>query len=398
MDERMKRTPLEPKDYKKWLDAIDLVACCVAWVVMIAMLLVVIWHTRHYDYIAFIAVVLATAGQVLWIVTRFVLGGVCAWVFDTFFARMIWPTFSSEVYKGAGEAKHFIHLALRSGGGIRFLARRVAELDMQGVAREEKFAFLGGQIAQGGCCLICDSESNAEVLQRAGARHLEGALVELGKSADIHIQYLYEELLYKGAWEMLCGVGASFPRFPRACCFLSSPEEMDITRIVNQAKLFIASGPDDEYWWLCWENGETSKRDHQAFVLKWPPDEWCMEHSTQEHGVFSFITKAVGADKVAAVHEISGKRKDWRMHGLASRDWAHLSRRAENSGRVFFSLRVDVQQVLQAWHEMGYAESAESRQDFSDTPGFAAMLDIITPEGGCVVSPSHDAEFIYIWV
>ena len=86
------------------------------------------------------------------------------------------------------------------------------------------------------------------------------------------------------------------------------------------------------------------------------------------------------------------------MHGLASRDWAHLSRRAENSGRVFFSLRVDVQQVLQAWHEMGYAESAESRQDFSDTPGFAAMLDIITPEGGCVVSPSHDAEFIYIWV
>lgn len=402
----MKRKILEPKDYKKLCDAVTQVVLLAALAIAFAVYVVAARATSNHSYEWIIIGVCFVLMWVLWFGLSWVLFHFCAWVLGKFFDPMdwpcaVWPNVDGE-YTGVGTAGRIMSFAIRDGCGVQFLARRVVAVDVTGRDFEKMF-FVSREVDCGACCLICYHKNGVKVLQQMGARHLGtrrsgGDVFELGRFIDV--QHLYKKLLDVGEWVLLCGVKVDFPRVPQVWGYPGHPEAMDIYRILNRASLVICSGEADEVWQLCWDNGEISRRNYRAFVLKWPPDEWYMEHATQEYGVFSFITKAVGADKVAAVHEISGRPKDWRMYGLASRDWAQLARRAEKSGEVFFSLRVPAEQVLQAWRGGGCyvdVENAEEAHALSGDAGFSAMLDAIMPEGGCVLSCSHDAEYVYVW-
>lgn len=394
----MKRKILERKDYKKLCDIVTTVFLLAALAIAFAVYVVATRATSNHPYEWIINGVCFVLMWVLWFGLAWVLGHFCAWVLGIFFDPMdwpcaVWPNADGE-YKGAGTAGRIMSFAMRDGCGVQFLARRVAAVDV--VGRDfEKMLFVSREVDCSACCLICYHKNAVKVLQQMGARHLGtrrsgGDVFELGRFIDV--QHLYKKLLDVGEWVLLCGVKVDFPRVPQVWGYPGHPEAMDIYRILNRASLVICSGEADEVWQLCWDNGEISRRNYRAFVLK--------SLQRARAPLHSFFANAVGAEKVAAVHETSGKRKDWRMYGLASRDWAQLARRAEKSGEVFFSLRAPVEQVLQAWRSNdGYVdvESMDEAHSLSGDAGFSAMLDAIMPEGGCVLSCSHDAEYVYVW-
>lgn len=394
----MKRTILEPKDYKKLCDVVTLVVVLAALAIAFAVYVVATRATSNHSYKWIIDGVCFVLMWVLWFGLAWVLSHFCAWVLGKLFVPIDWPSMSwpnaDEEYKCVGTAGRIMSSAIRDGCGVQFLARRVAAVDVVGMDFE-KMLFVSREVDCGACCLICYHKNAVKVLQQMGARHLGtrrsgGEVFELGRFIDV--QHLYKKLLDVGEWVLLCGVKVDFPRVPQVWGYPGHPEAMDIYRILNRASLVICSGEADEVWQLCWDNGETGTKNYRAFVLK--------SLQKARAPLHSFFANAVGAEKVAAVHETSGKRKDWRMYGLASRDWAHLARRAEKSGEVFFSLRAPAGRVLQAWRGGGCyvdAENAEEAHDLSGNAGFSAMLDAIMPEGGCVLSCSHDAEYVYVW-
>ena len=391
----MKQKLLEPKDYKKLCDAVTMVVVLAALAIALAVYVVATRATSHHPYEWIIDGVCFVLMWALWFGLAWVLSHFCVWVLGKFFAPIDWPNVGwanvDGEYKGVGTAGRIMGSAIRDGCGVHFLARRVAAVEVAG--RDfEKMLFVSREVDCGGCCLICYHKNAIKILQQMGARHLGtrrsgGEVFELGQFIDV--QHLYKKLLDVGEWVLLCGVKVDFPRVPQLWGYPSHPEAMDIYRILNRASLVICSGEGDEIWRVCWDNGETGKKNYQVFVLKSLQNACAPLHS--------FFASAAGAEKVAVVHEISSRRKDWRMYGLASRDAVWLARRAEKSGEVLFSLRVSAQQALQAWREMGYRDSAESEHHFSGNAGFPGMLDAIMPEGGCVLSCSHDAEYVYVW-
>ena len=395
----MKQKLLEPKDYKKLCDAVTMVFVLAALAIAFAVYVVAVRATSNHSYEWIINGVCFVLMWVLWFGLAWVLSHFCAWVLGIFFAPMEWPSLSwpsvgDGEYTGAGTAGRIMSFSMRDGRGVQFLARRVAAVDVAGMDFE-KMLFVSREVDCGACCLICYHKNAVKVLQQMGARHLGtrrfgGDVFELGRFIDV--QHLYKKLLDAGEWVLLCGVKVDFPRVPQVWGYPGHPEAMDIYRILNRASLVICSGEADEVWQLCWDNGETSKKNHRVLVLK--------SLQRARAPLYSFFANVVDAEKVAAVHETSGKRKDWRMYGLASRDWAQLARRAEKGGEVFFSLRAPAGQVLQAWRSNDWyvdVESADEAHGLSGDAGFSAMLDAIMPEGGCVLSCSHDAEYVYVW-
>ena len=210
--------------------------------------------------------------------------------------------------------------------------------------------------------------------------------------AAVDVEYLYKELLCFGDWTLLCGAQVWPPRLSQMQWYSYHPEKIDVIRIVNHASLVIFSDMDDEGWMLCWDDGGTGGKRCRAFVLK---------NSLHARGALHhFLTKTVGVDNIAAVYETDRRSKGCAVYGVASRDWVQLARRAEKSGEVFFSLRAPAGQVLQAWRGGGCyvdVENAEEAHALSGDGGFPVMLDAIMPEGGCVLSCSHDAEYVYVW-
>ena len=263
----MKRKILEPSDYKRlenaWTIGALIVFFCM-FIALVAVLAGIFYPCTRPPWYA------ATLLGFLCVVVALVIYAACFYIFEWIFevAHPEW-CMDGAGYETAGEARYFMKSAVRSGGGMRFLTRRVADVDMSHVAAEGKFSFLQGQIAKGGCCIPCgNSEEAGNVLRHAGARHLGGGVFELGKAADM--QYIYKNLLYEGVWVLLCGVTIDFPRVPQVWGYPDHPEAMDIIRIINRASLVISSGPDDADWRLCWGDDGTgaNARRGNAVVLK----------------------------------------------------------------------------------------------------------------------------------
>ena len=383
----MKRLKLEPKTYHKlqnWHWLISFASFCAALIVAFASMALLLPCQS-----TILKIILPVIGTVATL-ALYVLSML-------FFSKAIkvarpWGRMDG---KGMGAAGNIISTAAAAGSEVWFYPRRVAGFDMSYVDKADEIGFIRYGIAQGACCLLfdgsCDDAAATAALLKAGARHLEDDIFVLDAAVDV--EYLYKELLYLGRWTLLCGAQVWPPRLLQVRGYQEHPDKIDAVRIINHASLVINSWwEDDEDWMLCWDDGGMLGQRCRAFVLT---------NSLRERGALHhFLTRTVGTENVAAVHETDRRSKGWSVYGVASRDWAQLARRAEKSGEVFFSLRAPAEQVLQAWRGGGCyvdVENAEEAHALSGDGGFSTMLYAIMPEGGCVLSCSHDAEYVYVW-
>ncbi|MBQ9578518.1 MAG: hypothetical protein IJR28_03180 [Ottowia sp.] len=393
----MRRKLLEPKDYRKlqdiWQPGTFIVSLGLYFVLLAITARI---FPKSVFWVSIGVFFLVAAWHVTWL-----------FLFDRIFEKArIERRMDGKDVEMAGRV-----MALASAGcGVQFLSHNAACVNISGLDAAAEFEFIRHEITQGASYLFFDGDGDydSEVFQqRARVRHLGGGVFMVDASVDWN--YLYKEGagLVEGGWALLCGVETETPHLPHGVDYSLHNEAMDITRIRNRARLLLYSFYDDAEWHLCWDDGGADARTRRikAFVLRNKPwEEWVAENpdmpTMEQEELHHFLTHTVGVDSVAAVHETDRRSKGCAVYGVASHDWAQLARRAEHSGEVFFSLRAPAGQVLQAWRSNDWyvdAENAEEAHALSGDGGFPVMLHAIMPEGGCVLSCSHDAEYVYVW-